>query len=68
MKSVAMRVGPYFNVACDSYKKYKVAYSHGIRRWQVGETEEYTNDIHEALTKKRGNLYWKCWNSKLGKN
>jgi len=29
------------------------------------KTEVYTNDLHEALLRKQGTHFWKCWNSKF---
>ena len=58
------RSGPIF----DNYSKDKAAYRHGLRSRQVAETEVYTNELHEALMKKQGSLFWKCWNSKLDKS
>jgi len=39
------RSGPIF----DSYRKDKAAFRHGLRSRQVGETEVYANELHEAL-------------------
>jgi len=25
----------------------------------------YTNDLHEALLKKQGIIFWKCWNREM---
>ena len=53
-------------------RSLKTAYRYGIRRRHFVETEEYTNDLHEALMKnnrkKQGNLFRKCWDGKLGTN
>jgi len=27
--------------------------------------ERYFNDLHEALLRKRGDQFWKCWNSQV---
>ena len=37
-----------------------------IREKQQKESYCYANDLHEALLKKQGTNFWKCWNSKLG--
>ena len=50
-----------------AYRKVKAAYRHGLRSRQVAENEVYTNELHDALMKKQGSLFWKCWNSKLDK-
>jgi len=28
----------------------------------------YTNDLHDALLKKQGDTFWKCWQSKFEPN
>ena len=56
------RSGPLF----DKYRKDKAAYRRAIKAKQQEETYCYTNDLHEALLKKQGTNFWKCWNSKLG--
>jgi len=38
----------------------------GIRLKQQDEINSYTNDLHEALLRKQGTTFWKCWNSKFG--
>ena len=58
------RSGPIF----DLYRKDKSAYRNGIRSRQADEKSYYTNDLHEALLKKQGTEFWKCWNSKFGTN
>ena len=55
------RSGPIFN----RYRKDKTAYRHGIRSKQQQEKCSYTNDLHEALLKKQGPSFWKCWRSKF---
>jgi len=32
------------------------------------DTEVYSNDLHEALLKKNGIAFWKCWRSKFEYN
>jgi len=56
------RSGPIFEL----YRKDKSAYRNGIRSRQRDEKLFYTNDLHEALLKKQGTTFWKCWNSKFG--
>ena len=56
------RSGPLF----DKYRKDKSAYRRAIRLKQQDETNSYTNDLHEALLRKQGTTFWKCWNSKFG--
>ena len=55
------RSGPIFDI----YKKDKAAYKAGIRQRQREEITVYTNDLHDALMKKEGPTFWKCWRSKL---
>jgi len=31
----------------------------------IPEKRSYTNDLHEALLKKQGASFWKCWRSKF---
>jgi len=45
------------------HQKDKAVYRHGIHRRQVAETEVGTNDLHGAVMKKQGNLFWKCCNT-----
>jgi len=54
--------GPLF----DKYRKDKSAYRRAIRLKQQDETNSYTNDLQEALLRKQGTTFWKCWNSKFG--
>jgi len=56
------RSGPLW----DKYRKDKSAYRRAIRVKQQEELHSYTNDLHEALLKKQGTNFWKCWNSKFG--
>jgi len=50
------------------YRKDKSAYRNGLRSRQRDETSAYTNDLHEALLNKRGDVFWKCWKSKFERN
>jgi hypothetical protein len=55
------------NGACFyKYRSDKLAYKLRIRYCQENETQNYTNDLHEALINKRGCDFWKCWRSKFG--
>ena len=58
------RSGPVFT----QYRKDKSAYRSSIRKRQLLETEFYTNDLHDALIKKQGKQFWKCWASKFEHN
>jgi hypothetical protein len=55
------RSGPCFN----KYHSDKLAYKIRIRQGQREEAQSYTSDLHEALLKKEGIAFWKCWRSKL---
>lgn len=57
------RSGPIFN----NYRRDKASYRHSIRNKRISETEVYTNALHEALMKKQGTVFWKCWRSKFNK-
>ena len=47
------------------YKQDKLLYKKCIRDEQQRETNSYTNDLHDALLRKSGQAFWKCWNSKF---
>ena len=51
----------------DCYRRDKAAYRLAIRSKQREETENYTNDLHEALLMKQGTAFWKVWGSKFEK-
>jgi len=55
------RSGPIFNRRNKARRDYRL----GIRKYQLGPTECYSNDLHEALMGKEGNAFWNCWNSKF---
>jgi hypothetical protein len=55
------RSGALFREARTSKLRYKKR----IRECQRQEITSYTNDLHEALLKKQGNAFWKCWKSKF---
>ena len=55
------RSGPVY----DRYRKDKLAYRNGIRIRQRDEKLFYTNDLHEALLRKQGKVFWNCWRSKF---
>ena len=55
------RSGPVFN----RYRSDKTAYKLGIRRQRHEDTATYTNDLHDALLRKEGVAFWKCWKSKF---
>lgn len=48
-----------------SYCQDKLRYKKAIREHREYETSAFTNDLHDALLKKSGTQFWKCWNSKF---
>jgi len=57
------RSGPIF----DKRSKDRCAYRLAIKKNQSDSTDFYSNELHDALLNKRGNDFWKCWNSKFAK-
>jgi len=55
------RSGPIFDRRCKEKREYRA----GIRKYQSDSTDAYTNELHDALSQKHGNEFWKCWNSKF---
>ena len=55
------RSGPIFQQRNRDKREYRAA----IRRNEANSVERYSNDLHEALLRKRGDQFWKCWNSKF---
>ena len=47
------------------YKKDKMLYKKRIREEKADEISCYTNDLHEALLRKKGQDFWKVWKSKF---
>ena len=43
----------------------KRAYKSAIRKQESDSVGRYTNELNDALLLKRGNEFWKCWNSKF---
>ena len=58
------RCGP---IACNA-RSCKLKYKQRIRECQKQETLTYTNDLHEALLRKEGASFWKCWRAKFDPN
>ena len=58
------RSGPIFK----AYRTSKLLYKKRIRDSERQELSVYTNDLHEALLKKQGPVFWKCWKSKFEHN
>jgi len=49
----------------DAYRKDKAAYKLAVRAKERDDKQVYTNDLHEALLRKQGTAFWKCWGSKF---
>ena len=47
------------------YRKDKLLYKKRVRDEQAKESISFTNDLHEALLRKSGQTFWKCWRSKF---
>ncbi len=56
------RFGPFFT----KRNKDRNAYRLTIKKNETESTQYFTNELHEALLSKRGNAFWKCFNSKFG--
>ena len=56
------KAGPVFA----KYKQDKLLYKKRIREERAKETSSFTNDLHDALLKKSGHAFWKCWRAKFG--
>ena len=55
------RCGPIFNKRQSTRLKYRKC----VRDRKSQCLNCYTNDLHEALLKKNGTSFWKCWRSKF---
>ena len=55
------RHGPIF----DKRQATRLQYRKRLRDRQRLPDEIYTNELHEALLKKKGPTFWKCWRSKF---
>ena len=55
------RSGPLFSRRSSDKRAYKSA----IRKQESDSEGRYTNELNDALLLKRGNEFWKCWNSKF---
>jgi len=53
------RSGPIFN----NRQKARTLYRKSIREYEARSVGSYTNDLHEALLRKDGTAFWKCWHS-----
>ena len=55
------RQGPIFH----KRQTTRMQYRRRIREGQRMSDEMYTNELHEALLRKDGSVFWKCWRSKF---
>lgn len=51
------RQGPIF----EKRQKCRLQYRNKIRDNQKLELSSYSNDLHDALSAKKGKVFWKCW-------
>ena len=56
---------PRSGAVYDNYRKDKAAYKLEIRAKKREDKQVYTNELHEALLRKQGTAFWKCWGSKF---
>jgi len=57
---------PRAGLIFSKYKEDKLQYKRRICEERAKETSMITNDLHQALLKKSGQTFWKCWKSKFG--
>ena len=55
------RSGPLFQ----KRQSCRLQYRKRLKEEEKADTVSYTNELHEALLTKKGNVFWKCWNSKF---
>ena len=48
-----------------SRQQSRMKYRKQLRESEQQSTLSYTNDLHEALLRKNGVAFWKCWKSKF---
>jgi len=53
--------GPIF----EKRKRCRSAYRQLLREEEKREKLSYTNDLHEALLRKNGKMFWNCWQAKF---
>ena len=56
---------PRYGHIFDKRQSSRLLYRKCLREAQFMKTTSYTNDLHEALIKKNGKVFWKCWRSKF---
>jgi len=49
----------------DRRQSTRLQYRRRLREGQRSTDEMYTNELHEALLRKQGPTFWKCWRSKF---
>jgi len=54
------RQGPIFSERQSSRKLYRKS----LKEYANANIETYTNDLHDALLKKDGTAFWRCWRFK----
>jgi len=57
---------PKYGLIFQNYYKDKLAYKKRIREDRQQETLSFTNSLHDALLRKNGKEFWKCWRAKTG--
>ena len=55
------RCGPIFN----KRQSYRLRYRKRITEGEKSALSSYTNELHDALMRKDGPEFWKCWRSKF---
>ena len=56
--------GPVFS----ERQSCRLIYRKRLKENQRSNTEVYTNDLHDALSKKNSTAFWQCWRSKFQTN
>ena len=56
---------PRCGTVASNARACKLRYKSRIRECQQQELNSYTNDLHEALLRKEGTAFWKCWRAKF---
>ena len=54
---------PRSGLVFNNRQRSRLQYRKLIKEYQQAPTSSYTNDLHEALLKKNGTAFWKCWQS-----
>jgi hypothetical protein len=59
---------PRHGAIFDKRQACRLHYRKRIRESQQSSATAYSNDLNDALIKKNGQEFWKCWNSKFESN